>query len=350
MALNLAAGQVERGHHVHVVSLAAGPDGPHARHFAAAHVTTHSVPKLGPTIDPSLVLRLARLFRSLNADVVHTHNPQPLIYGGPAARLSGTRLVHTKHGFNAAPARQVWLRKWPGWLAQAFVAVSTQTADDAREGRECRPGALSVIENGIHLEKYGPNPALRAEVRRELGIPESALVVGTVGRLSAVKNQPLLVRAVAPLLNAQVRLVLVGDGPDRPDVEAAVAHSGKSEWIHLLGQRLDVPRLLPSFDIFALSSDSEGLPMVLPEAMACELPIVTTAVGGIPDVVTDGRTGFLVPKGDEQKLRERVARLAETPTLKRELGVRAREFALRRYSADSMIERYLELYSALGQS
>lgn len=349
VALNLAAGQKKRGHRVHVVSLAAGPDGPHAHHFEAANVTTHRVPKLGPTVDPTLVLRMARLFQGLKADVVHTHNPQPLIYGGPAARLSRTPLVHTKHGFNAAPPRQVWLRKWPGWLAQAFVAVSARTAQDARDGHECRPERLSVIENGIHLDLYRPNPSSRSEVRRELGIPESAIVVGTVGRLSSVKNQPLLVRALAPLLHHEMRLVLVGDGPDRADVEAEVERSGKANWIQLLGQRLDVPRLLPAFDIFALSSDSEGLPMVLPEAMACELPIVSTAVGGIPEVVTDNETGYLVPKGDEVGLRESVAKLAAAPGLVKKIGAQGREFALRRYSAESMIERYLQLYQVLQE-
>ena len=112
----------------------------------------------------------------------------------------------------------------------------------------------------------------------------------------------------------------------------------------LTGRRMDVPRIMPAFDVFALSSKTEGLPLVVPEAMAAGLPIVTTAVGGLPDVIDEGRTGLLVPV-DEAALSSALASLANDRERARELGRRAREIALERYSHDRMVDAYLDLYA-----
>jgi glycosyltransferase involved in cell wall biosynthesis len=344
VALNIAAAQIRKGHDVHVVALSQAPDGPHAENFRRAGVTTHRVPRRGPTLDPSLPARLAWLFRRLGVNVVHTHNPLPIIYAGPAARLARVALVHTKHGFNQALARRTWLRKLVGSTPHAFTAVSEQPANDALLQHDCPPDRLRVIPNGIDLSRYSPDAEARQAVRAELGIPEDAWVIGTVGRMSIVKNQPLLVRAAAPLLSDKCRLVLVGDGENRPSVEAEVRRAPRPEYIHLLGQRLDAPRLLASFDVFALPSKSEGLPMVLPEAMATGLPIVSTAVGGIPEVVAEGKSGHLVPPDSEVALRECLAMLSENRAHATECGVVGRGIALDRYSAEKMVERYMNLY------
>jgi len=344
VALNLAAGQVELGHNVHVVSLAAGRDGPHAEGFRRIGAQIHKVPKRGPTIDPSLPIRLALLFRRLRADLAHSHNPQPVIYAAPAALIARIPLVHTKHGENPDTRRSELLRRYASRLASVFVAVSRQTALQAEQQGEVAVGKAVVIENGIDLDAFARNAVARAAVRSELGIPPGARVVGTVGRLAAIKNQPLLVRATAPLLGPDRHLVIVGDGPHRDVIEAEVQRLGKGAFTHLLGQRTDVHRLLPAFDLFVLTSDSEGLPMVIPEAMACELPIVSTDVGGISDVVEVGRTGFLVPKGDDLVLKARIERLIGDESLLHDMGTRARELCLARYSSRSMRDRYLEKY------
>jgi glycosyltransferase involved in cell wall biosynthesis len=343
VALDLAIGQRARGHEVAVLSLAPPPDGPMAEEFAQAGVAVGRVAKRPGGIDPTLVPRLALELRRRRADVVHTHNPLPLIYGAPAARLVGAAAIHTKHGRNPGGRGHRLLRRAAAQLVHAFVAVSETTAEQARELGDAPLAKLHTIPNGIRLDRYAPDPAARAAVRAELGLGE-AWVVGTVGRFDSYKNQAMLVRAMAPLLSADVRLVLVGDGDARAEVEAAAAALPEPRWVVLTGRRMDVPRLVHAFDVFALPSKTEGLPLVVPEAMAAGLPIVATAVGGLPGVVDEGVTGLLVPV-DEQALGAALARLAHDRELARALGQKAREVALARYSYDRMVDAYLELYA-----
>ena len=342
VALDLASGQVRRGHRVAVVSLAPPPDGPLATEFRDAGVAVLTVPKRGG-LDPTLTPRLAWHFRAREADIVHTHNPLPLIYAAPAARVVRAAAIHTKHGANPGSRSHMVLRRGAARLVDYFVPVSEVTAEQARAQRDCDPEKLVVIPNGIRLERFHPDADARTEIRRELGIPADAWVVGTVGRVDEVKNQTLLVRAMAPLLGDRVRLVIVGDGPARAALDAAVGAVPDPRHVHVLGRRMDVARILAAFDVFALSSRSEGLPLAVPEAMAAGLPVVATAVGGLPGVVDDGYTGLLCPV-DEDALRHRLANLAGDRDRARAMGARAREVALARYSAERMLDDYLALY------
>jgi glycosyltransferase involved in cell wall biosynthesis len=341
VALDLAIGQKARGHRVSVISLAPPPDGAMAAEFEAAGIAVGRVEKRGG-LDPTLVPRLAHALRELRVDVVHTHNPLPLIYGAPAAWLARAAAIHTKHGINPGGRGVCWLRRAAARLVDAFVAVSDTTAEQARAQHDTAETKLHTIPNGIRLDRYAPNPESRAAVRIELGLGD-AWVVGTVGRLDEVKNQAMLVRAMAPLLSSSVRLVIVGEGPSRPDVEAAIAELPDPRWVVMTGRRMDVPRLVHAFDVFALSSTSEGLPLVVPEAMAAGLPIVTTAVGGLPSVVDHGRTGLLV-KVDARSLGGALAALESDRARARAMGYRARQAALARFNYDRMVDAYLGLY------
>ena len=275
VALDLAIGQKQRGHVVSVLSLASEPDGAMAGEFEQAGITVGRVPKHGG-LDPTLVPRLARELRRTKPDVVHTHNPLPLIYGAPAARLIGAAAIHTKHGVNPGSRGHRMLRRAAAQLTHAFVAVSDTTEAQAREQRDAPLRRLHTIPNGIRLDRYAPDLEARAAARVELGLGD-AWVIGTVGRLDDFKNQSLLVRAMAPHLSSSVRLVIVGDGDARPEVEAAISMLPDPRWVVMTGRRMDVPRLVHAFDVFALSSKSEGLPLVVPEAMAASLPIIATA-------------------------------------------------------------------------
>ncbi len=344
VAVDLAKRQHAQGHRVTVVSLEAPPDGPLSGELTRAGIRVRRVVKRPRGLDPTLTARLVALFVRQRADVVHTHNPLPLIYAALAGRLARARVIHTKHGANAASSRSRALRRRASAFVHHFVAVSEETAVQAREQRDSSPARISVVRNGIDLSRFGPDAVSRADVRDELGIAQDAWVVGSVGRLISLKNHQLLLRAAEPLLGPSFHLVIVGDGPTMESLVELRAASAAPESIHLLGVRRDVPRLLTCFDAFAMSSDSEGLPLVVPEAMATGLPIVCTAVGGLPAVVDEDQTGYLVPAGDEDGLRDRMKRLAGDVSHAQDLGRRARDVALQRYSAERMVADYAELY------
>lgn len=344
MAVELAGGQRAAGHRVLAVSLAPPPDGPEAERFRAIGAETRSVPKRAHGFDPKLVIELARLLEKERVTVVHTHNPQPLIYGAPAALISGAKHVHTKHGANPDSARRKLVRQLAGHLADAYVAVSPETAEIARKQRECTNKRLSVIENGVDVERFARDERARLEVRRELGIPDDAWVIGTVGRVAPEKDHALLVRAAAPLLGDRTRLVIAGSGPEEARLRTLVESDAHARFVHLLGARSDVERVLSALDVFVLSSKTEGLPLVLPEAMAAGLPVVSTAVGGIPSVVREGVTGLLVPAGQPERLRSALASLEADRSRAAQMGRAARQLALERYSRKRMIDDYLALY------
>jgi len=343
MAVDLARAQRAAGNDVLAVSLAPPPEGPLAAAFAAAGVEVVTVAKRAG-FDATLPIRLARVFERKAVDVVHTHNPQPLIYGAPAAKLAGAALIHTKHGRNPDTARRRWLRRMAAKLVDAYVAVSPSTAAVAREFQDCAEDRLSVIENGIDVTIFTLGASVRHAVRDELGIPRDAWVVGTIGRLSPEKDQKTLIQAMVPQLDSKRRLLIVGDGPERNALGALVTTLGKTPFVHFTGVRHDPARLLAAFDVFALSSRTEGLPLVVLEAMAAALPVVSTDVGGIGDVIEHERTGFLVPPGDVAKLERALGKLYEKPDLGRRVGLAARHAVRRTHSVERMASEYAVLY------
>jgi glycosyltransferase involved in cell wall biosynthesis len=367
VALDLAIRQRARGHRVLAISLAPRPEGPLAAEFKAGGIAAHNVPKRGPSVDPALPMRLAALLRREGVDVVHAHNPQPLIYGGLAAKLAGATMIQTRHGVARFSRRQDWLVRQAARLADASVFVSRELAR-ALDGAGQTVGRRWVIENGVDLDRFHPDLADRASVRAELGIPLEAQVIGTVSRLTPTKNVPGLLRAAHPLLGPHLHLVIVGDGPDRPTIErllppsqvdslpGALSHdslpgalSQVGSFVHLLGARSDVARLLRGLDLFVLFSQTEGHPMVVLEAMATALPVLATPVGGIPGIVDEDETGFLVPVDDEAALRAKLVDLMASPERLAEAGRRARVVALERYAADRMVDEYLALYARWGR-
>jgi glycosyltransferase involved in cell wall biosynthesis len=349
VALDLARTQVEAGHEVLAISLARPPEGPCAALFRDAGVRAETVAKRW-RVDPSLPIRLGRHLARAGVSVVHTHNPHALIYGAPAAFVAGAVAIHTKHGMNPDTPRRVWLRRTAGKLARAHVAVTPALARVALKSGDCDGTRLHVVPNGVDLTRFKPSRRARAQARLELGIPRDAWVVGTVGRLSPEKDQALLVDAMANQLGEHRQLVLVGDGPERAALAARVAATGRSRYVHMTGARSDVQNLLAAFDAFALTSRTEGLPLVLLEAMAMGLPVISTAVGGIPDLVEHRVTGFLLPPGDVARLSRQLASLSTDFSLSRQIGQAGRRAVLERYSLARMASDYEALYESLVRS
>lgn len=341
--LNLSRELVRRGHDVSVVSMTEGGD--LRPDFDAIPIV--DVPARGRGA-VGLYAALARAIRRLRPDVVHTHNPPPLLYAVPAARAALVRrVVHTKHGANPFyTPRTLLLARAATRMLSAFVSVSEGTGDAARARERPSPRIAHVIPNGVPLEEFGAASDARARIRRELRIPDRAVVVGSVGRLAVEKDYPTLVRAMAPLLSEDTWLVLVGEGSERAAIETAIqthVPAPARPFVRLTGARKDVPDLFASFDVFALSSKTEGLPLVIPEAMASRLPIVATAVGGLPSIVPSD-VGRLVPPGDIPAFTASLAELTSSDQKRHTLGARAHAYAHEKFSLTQMTTKYEKLY------
>lgn len=271
-------------------------------------------------------VRLRRLIAERDYAIVHTHAPVPAV----AARLLAggrARLVHTEH--NMWPRYRPTTR-WANALTyrrnDAVIAVSKAVAGTIRPpGRGIRV-PLTVVIHGIEH----PVPALsRRAARSRLGVPEDGLVVGTVGNLTPKKDHRTLLDAVAVLPEAsRPTLVIVGTGPMDRDLRAHARSLGLADSVIFAGLRQDVTEILPAFDVFALSSRHEGLPLALVEAMAAGVPVVATEVGGIPEIVTDGVEGILVRPGAPQALAVALAGLLADGQLRGRLAATGRERAL----------------------
>lgn len=337
-----------------------GPEGELHTESRARGVHLEFEPDLFREISPlrdlaATVSLTRRMFRG-RYDVVHLHSSKAGIVGRLAARLAGVPVVvHTVHGwgFNEEQHRlvsgtyQALERTCARWC-DALVVVGSPYRDEGLALGIGEPSQYHLIRSGIEIDVYRSVPSDRATLRARLGLPADALVIGNVGRLSPPKCPELMVRAFARLAatHTHAHLVLVGDGWQRGEVEAEVAALGLRERVHLLGLRRDIPDLLHTFDVFVMSSSREGLPRTLPQAMAAGLPVVATHVGGIPDAVAEGESGFLVPAGDVAALADRLARLAADPALRARLGAGGRA-RVEEFSVQTMVRRTEELYDRL---
>ncbi|RLC71029.1 MAG: glycosyltransferase family 1 protein [Chloroflexi bacterium] len=306
------------------------------------------VREINPLKDLLALFRLTRFIRRGRYTIVHTHSSKAGILGRWAAYLAGTPIiVHTVHGWGHHDRQSplvrrsyILLERVTQRITDKLIVVSPRNIEKGLADGIGTPEKYITIRSGIELDRFRRPSRSREDVRAELGIPVDSAVVGTVTRLSPQKAPLDFLDAAAHVAAQQpnVHFVIVGDGPLRADVEAQVVTLKLTERIHLTGLRRDVPDLLHSFDIFALSSLWEGLPRVLPQAMAAGLPIVATAVDGNAEAVTDGVNGLLTPPGDPQAMAAALLRLLDNPSLHRKMGeagrTRADEFGARKMVSD----------------
>lgn len=272
--------------------------------------------------DPRWVADLVRLVRRERIDVVHAHSPMPAAIARVALTMATpkVRFVYTEHNRwdrYSRPTRGA--NRLTFRLNDAAYAVS----DDCRMTvpRSLRPKVTTLI-HGIDVDAVAAHAAHRDEARAELGIADGTTVVGTVANLRKQKNYPMLLDAAAKVCAERddVLFLAVGQGPLEGELRARHAQLGLGDRFRFLGFRSDVHRIMSAFDIFCLSSDHEGLPVALMEAIALGLPVVSTAVGGVPDAVGAGDGAWLVPVGDLDALARTIVvavdrRLADSPVM-----------------------------------
>jgi glycosyltransferase involved in cell wall biosynthesis len=347
IALSLAHHQSRQGHKVVVVSLEEPPGGPLGEEVDRG-VELVRIAKRGRGVDLGLFARLAAFFAARRVEVVHSHNPLPEIYAVPAARLVGLRVVHTKHGPQREPWRRMLLRRLGASLAHEFVAVSDDSLAVAHTLHEVARRRGTVIWNGADLAHLSGARARRASARAALDLPEGAFVVGTLSRLVPEKRVDAVLRAVASLERDDVYVVVTGDGPEATRLTALAVELGLAARARFPGRTDDVTTALAALDVLALASSVEGLPLSLVEAMAAELAVVATRVGGVPEIVLDGETGLVVPPGDDAALASALGALANDRARAGRLAARGRARAEACFGLERMARDYLALYRAPG--
>jgi glycosyltransferase involved in cell wall biosynthesis len=291
--------------------------------------------------------RLRRLVQQGRFDLVHTHMP----YVAVGARTMLRRplpIVHTEHNtWETYRSATRWANRLTYSRNAAVIAVSHAVASSIRRVPLVPAWPpVRVIHHGAELSSTCPTtPEARARARVRLGISPGALVVGSVGNFTPKKNHQTLLEATARIAaqHGKLRLVLVGSGPLELALQDSARSLGLMNRVVFAGSRDDVPELLPAFDVFALSSKYEGLPIALLEAMAAGVPCVATAVGGVPEVVTDGEEGLLVPAGDPAALADALSALADSAALRSGAGRRAAETA-RRFDITEAVRRTEDVY------
>jgi glycosyltransferase involved in cell wall biosynthesis len=311
-----------------------------------------SVEVLGrrPGVDWRCVLRLAWLLHRERVDLIQAHQYTPFFYAA-AARLLSPRasILLTEHGRHH-PDYPRLKRKLANRLLlgrrDRVVAVG-RAVRDALVANDGFPEArVGVIYNGIDLAPFAAPRDDRRAVRREMGVGDDDFVLLQVARLDYLKDHATAVRTLAQVvaLRPEARLVIVGEGPERSAIEGAVREHGLAAQVRFLGLRKDVARLLSGADLFLLTSISEGIPLTVIEAMAAGLPVVSTRVGGLPEVVVEGRTGLLAPAGDHAALGRAVCDLIGNPGLREEMGRLGRQRAEGLFSERLMHTHYANLY------
>jgi sugar transferase (PEP-CTERM/EpsH1 system associated) len=299
--------------------------------------------------DLRIVAALYRVFRRERPHVVHTHAWGTLFEGLVAARAAGVPVVvHGEHGTLQLRAHQRWLQRMGWTAADRVLSVSSVLAErmSATTGFPAR--RITTIRNGVNLERF--HVARHDGARAALGLPQEARIVGTVGRLVAVKDQVTLVDAVAELGRSGVAatLVIAGDGPERGRIEARAAERGVD--LRLLGYRPDVEQVLAALDVFVLSSISEGLSNTILEAMAAARPVVATRVGGAEEMIADGVTGILVPPSDAATMGAALRRVLAADDSGAGMGAAARQRVETEFTLTGMMQRYERMYTEVARS
>ncbi len=353
-AVRCCVGLLQRGHQVTLVSgWHGGEAGPMAATAWAGGVDVVELPSLvrplRPWSDLTALVALVRLLRRLQPDVVHSHSSKAGVLARLAARIARVPVVcHTVHGWSFRDEQPRLLRAALVVLERLLARITTCTVvvtgadlQQAMSNRVGQPERFDLIRSGVRLDAF--RSADRQAARSALGVGDEP-IVGAVQRLAAPKDARTLLEAVA---KAQVevpglRLVLVGDGPERARVEADVIALGLEGTVDVLGTRSDVPELVAGFDVAVLSSRSEGLPRSVVEFLAAGVPVVATDVGGVSEVVRPGETGWLVPAGDPAAMAGAIVCALRSPEA---TGIaRAGQAAVAPFDEQEMVRLLDELY------
>jgi glycosyltransferase involved in cell wall biosynthesis len=300
--------------------------------------------------DWKVVPLLLNLCRRERVAIWHGHDYKTNLLGLLLRRFRPMRLVTTVHGWVHHTRRTPLYYALDRWCLPRYERVICVSEDLRQRARECGVAAARclLIENAIDTEEFRRHQGC-PDAKRELGLPTSSFLVGAVGRLSPEKGFDVLLRALAGLLHsgADIDLLLVGEGDQRPELEALAAELGCRNRVHLAGFQAETQPYFEAMDAYALSSLREGLPNVVLEALAMEVPVVATRIAGVPRVIDDGQNGLLVEPGSAEELAGALGRLMQDQELRERLWRQGRRTVEERYSFRARMDRIATVFDDL---
>ena len=335
----------------HVVAVVSSPEARTVAECRRRGVTffpnAHFRDGIAPFHDVCSLIVTSQIVCEFRPDLIAGHSTKAGLIARMVAFMFGKPAVFTAHGWGFAEDRypgSAWLirgmERLAAHITRHVICVSESDCRLARTAGISSAAAVTRIPNGILVPEES-----RCAVRRDGDASTKPLVAIMVARMGPPKDFTTLLQAVARVPG--LKLMLVGDGPMAASVESQIQALGVEDRTELLGDRMDVPALLSSADIFVLSSMKEGFPYAILEAMAAELPVVATRVGGVPEMIQDGVPGYLVPPRDVDALSTALCRLAGDPVLRRRMGKAARERVAKEFRLEVMVSRTLKIYESI---
>lgn len=326
-----------------------------SRRIERPDVPVVALNKQGGAFDLPLYRRLSAALHQLQPAILHTRNFGALEMQVPAALARVPARIHGEHGrdvhdLHGSKMKYNLFRKALRPFVHHYTAVSRDLAEWLVSTIGIPRDCVTQIYNGVDVVRFQPRSGRDAAIFPPGFLPDDAFVIGNVGRMQTVKDQPTLVRAylrlleTSPAARQRTRLVLVGAGPLSPAC-LELLRAGKAEHLAWLpGERADVPELMRAMDIFVLPSLAEGISNTVLEAMATGLPVVATHVGGTPELVDHGSTGFLVPPSDPAAMAQAILTYFDNPGAAACHGRAGRAKIEARFSWDSMVQGYMDVY------
>ena len=302
--------------------------------------------------DIGVLLRIRRFLREhAIRSVVTVGAGDKMFWGRLAAKLSGCQAIFSALHSTGWPDGVGRLNRLLTPITDGFIAVADSHGKFLREFEGFPDHKVFVIPNGVDTARFIPRDASAPanDLRCEIGAASTTRLVGIVAALREEKNHSLFVRSAARVLQSceDVEFVIVGDGPERASIQNLAAQLGIQDRIHLLGTRSDTCSILSQLDLFALTSHNEANPVSILEALSCKVPVVATDVGSIKESVLDGKTGLLIPPGDDRAMAAAWIRLLNEPTLREQMGFEGRKLVEDRFSLDAMVHGYTHLIQSM---